>query len=174
MTLDGSPDEATTTTYARVAALGFVAGLRSMMPFAILSRAYETDGAAHDALPSPLRLLDSGAVRALTTVAAAGEVVGDKLPMVPSRLQPGPLAGRVIVGALAGATLSHRTPLTLAVGAALGAAAAGAGSAAGYYARKALGDATSVPDPAWAVLEDGLALGLGLLSVSGFVPPERA
>ncbi len=173
MTLDGSPDEAT-TTYARIAALGFVAGLRSMMPFAILSRAYETDGAAYDALPSPLRLLDSGATRGLTAVAAAGEVVGDKLPMVPSRLQPGPLGGRVIVGALAGATLSHRTPVALAVGAMLGAATAGAGSAAGYYARKALGEATGVPDLVWAVLEDGVALGLGILSVRGFVPSERA
>ncbi len=173
MTLNGSPDEAT-TTYARIAALGFVAGLRSMMPFAILSRTYETNGAAHDALPRPLRLLDSGATRGLTAVAAAGEVVGDKLPMVPSRLQPGPLAGRLAVGALAGATLSHRTPVALAIGTALGAAAAGAGSAAGYYARKRLGDATSVPDPAWAVLEDSLALGLGLLSVRGFTPSERA
>jgi len=173
MTLDGSPDEATATTYARVAALGFVAGLRSMMPFAILSRTYETDGSAHDALPRPLRLLDSGATRGLTAVAAVGEVVGDKLPMVPSRLRPGPLGGRLAVGALAGATLSHRTPLALAIGAVVGAAAAGAGSAAGYYARKALGEATGVPDPVWAVLEDSLALGLGLLSVRDFTPLER-
>lgn len=46
--------------------------------------------------------------RRLATVATAGELVGDKLPQTPSRLQPSGLVPRLGLGAVTGAVLARR------------------------------------------------------------------
>lgn len=166
------PNTDRSALYARAAGLGAVAGLRSMLPFALLAAAANRVGGfadgpfAADAGP-PLGLLRSRGALLGLGLAAAGELVGDKLPFTPDRIAPGPLGGRLVIGALAGAALyrdAWRPPLT---GAALGAVAAGGGAAAGFFARRGLGRATKIPDPIWAVLEDALAIGLGFLAVRG-------
>ena len=47
---------------------------------------------------------------------ALGELVADKLPFIPSRTSPGPLFGRVVLGALSGATLCAAAGHSVAVG----------------------------------------------------------
>jgi uncharacterized membrane protein len=83
---------ATLKVYVRAATLGFVSGLRSMTPFALLSRLKK----AND--PSPAGPLDMfltlPTVRLLTGLLASGELIGDKLPFTPSRLSTGPLLAR--------------------------------------------------------------------------------
>jgi uncharacterized membrane protein len=75
--------------------------------------------------------LGSRWTRLLAGTATAGELVGDKLPQAPSRLQPAGLLPRLALGAAAGAVLAHREGgsrnRTLLAGA-LGSAGAGAGS----------------------------------------------
>lgn len=97
-------------------------------------------------------------------LSAAGEVVADKLPVAPGRLEAGPLGGRLFFGALAGSMLSRDRGAPIAGGAALGAVGALAGSYAGYHARRYLGRSTGLPDALWAGVEDVAAVGLGLLA----------
>jgi len=136
---------------ARAAMLGFTAGLRSQIPLAVLART----SSGHD--PALLR---RRVVRTGLYLSAAGEMVADKLPIVPSRLEPGPLGGRVFFGSLAGAVLANRTGCPVMVGIAAGASGAVAGSFAGYQFRVRAGRVSGLPDPVWAILEDFLAVRL--------------
>ncbi len=146
----------------RAGLLGVVAGLRSQLPTAAL--------AARGLEPAsgPLRLLGSGGGRRAAYLAAAGELVADKLPVTPSRMDRGPLIGRVVSGALAGAVLASAVGVRgarLALPVATGAAGAYLGSWGGYTARKAVGAATGLPDPVVAVGEDLVAVALAAVAV---------
>lgn len=129
--------------YARSLALGFVCGLRSMLGPALVA----------DLAPPPVRLL--------FRLLSAGEVIADKLPGIPSRIAPGPLAGRLVSGMAVGGVVCHAAGKSPLVGGLLGGAAALAGSYGGYYGRKALGTRLHLPDPVVALAEDALAAGLG-------------
>lgn len=100
-------------------------------------------------------------------MASAGEVVLDKLPMTPSRLKPRTLLGRIAFGTFAGAALgSERKGIASVMrGAIAGTAGAVLGNYGGYHARKAVGDATGLPDPAVAVAEDAIAITLATTAV---------
>ena len=115
--------------------LGIATGMRSFLPLAVLST---TD---------PRRR----ALRGVLVPLAATELLGDKLPRVPSRLAPVPLAVRLVAGALGAVWLTSRsrTPVVLA-----GAAGALAGALLGSLARERLPSATRTPDLPWALLED--------------------
>jgi uncharacterized membrane protein len=148
-------------TLALAAGLGALAGLRTFTPPSIVSQA-----ARRNLLPlrhSPLKFLRSAASANTFAALAAGELVGDKLPFMPSRLEPGGLAGRMATGALCGAAMvaasRNRNGGAIATGAALGAVAAIAGAFAGYHLRRQLGQKLDIPDPAIAVIEDMVALG---------------
>lgn len=132
--------------YRRAAWLGIVAGLRSMLPEALLTWSAEQ--------PSP-------SLKTLTALLAAGEIVGDKLPFTPSRLKSGSLIARLTVGALAGGLLCRRYQQSPIQGAIRGAIGAGLGSVAGYAYRSVAADLTGVPDIVWALVEDSIAIGLG-------------
>lgn len=126
------------TLLLRSAALGSAAGARSMTPIAVLA------------------LRQRGWVRALAGVAALGELVVDKLPQAPSRLRPGPLAGRVVLGALAGAGYARRhgaRPALPALAAATAALVASYGGARwrAYAARSPFGVPAALAEDAAAV-----------------------
>lgn len=90
----------------RAGTLGAVAGSRSMLAPALVAEA--TGGW----LAMPLRLL------------AAGELAADKLPFIPARTEPLPLAGRIISGAVVGAAVTRDDRVAGAVVGAVGALAA--------------------------------------------------
>ena len=74
-----------------------------------------------------------------TTVAAAavaGEVVADKLPVTPSRLDAGPLMGRVVAGAVGGLALARRERSSVVLPALVGAGGAVIGSVLGAAGRE--------------------------------------
>ena len=113
--------------------IGLVTGLRSMTGPALVC------WAAHLGW---LNLEDSRLVFMESTLAtygfsalALGELVADKLPFIPNRTSPGPLFGRVVLGALSGSALCAATGFSLAAGAILGAVGGAAGAFAGFQAR---------------------------------------
>jgi uncharacterized membrane protein len=108
--------------------------------------------------PSLPRIFRLPWTRRLLVVAAAGELVGDKLPNTPSRLTPPGIAGRLVLGALAGGIFSHSRQAPWSPGAVIGATSAVAAAKAGHDVRAWL--ANYAPDPAVAVVEDALALSL--------------
>jgi uncharacterized membrane protein len=152
-----------TGAYARAVAFGIVAGMRSQLPLALLAMAANQGRFAADAGP-PLRLLRSRAALLVLGLSAMGELIVDKLPIVPDRIDPGPLTGRVVVGGVAGAALTSERGHPALAGALCGAIGAGMGTEGAYHTRIALGRATSIPDPVWGAIEDALAISLGLLA----------
>lgn len=141
--------------------LGLVTGARSQLAPALLAWSPARTGD-----PAPLRLLRTRAGRTGTALAAAGELVADKLPRTPSRLRPPVLAARVVTGAAVGALAAddRRRPAVL-LGAAAGAVGAAAASWLGATARGALPARTGTPDALWAVAEDTAAIALGTAAV---------
>jgi uncharacterized membrane protein len=136
----------------RAAALGAATGLRSTVALAALIVR------RNDGLPAILR---HPAARLAAAMADGGELIGDKLPMTPSRLTPPGLASRVISASLAAAVLTrsgHRHPVPAV---AIASAAAVAAAKIGHDTRCAL--ARRLPDPAVAVVEDAVAIGLAAL-----------
>ncbi len=156
-------DEAS-IVYVRAAILGFATGLRSLIPFALLSWLQgDNDSKSKDPVET---LLDHPAVRLITALLALGELVGDKLPNTLSRLKPGSLIVRLVIGSLAGMSICRQYRQSLILGALLGIGGAGAGSFVGYYGRTTLAKATRIPQWLLGIAEDGLAIYLASLAVS--------
>jgi uncharacterized membrane protein len=147
------------TTLA-AAGLGWAAGMRSMTaPAALAHVLSDRFGAPRR---QPARLLASDRVAGLLKLAAAGEVVGDKMPFAPDRTSALPLGGRLGAGLLVGAAVAaarRESPWWPAV---VGGAAAVASSFAMVRVRKALPEALGVPDLPVALAEDAAAAALGL------------
>jgi uncharacterized membrane protein len=117
------------------AVLGGVSGLRTFTaPAALALRG---------------RLAAGSRPRTALLVIAGGELVADKLPIVPSRTAPGPLFGRAVAGAVVGSAAAGP------VGAGVGAAAAVSASYAGTAARAR----TSLPNVVAGLVEDAVAIG---------------
>ena len=122
----------------------------------------------------PMWQLDSGAERSLASptaqlllgLAALGELIGDKLPSTPSRMETGPLMARAASGALCGAVLMHRAREPAVLGAFVGALCAVCGAAAGYHARRVL-TRRGVPDTAVGVVEDLVAIAFAQRAIRG-------
>jgi uncharacterized membrane protein len=136
----------------QAAVLGAATGMRSTVALtALIFR-------RSDGLPAVLR---RPAARRIAAVADAAELVVDKLPGTPSRLDPPGLTGRLIFASLAAAILArseHRCPIPSMLTASVAAVAA---AKICHDARAAL--ARHLPDPVVAVAEDALAIGLAAI-----------
>ncbi len=148
----------------RVAQLGVVAGSRTQLPLALLALAARRGEFAARSGP-PLSWLTKPAVEIGLGLSAAGELVGDKLPWAPSRLAPGPLMGRLAIGAAVGATVARESGRSTGLAAGAGAAGAALGAYTGYHLRAAAGRRTGLPDPLVALLEDALTVALGVVAL---------
>ena len=137
------------------AGLGAVTGLRSFQSVAWLSREY-----AHGRVPMGAtalrRWLADDTVCTVVAALSVGELVADKVPGVPARIQPAPLMGRAAIGGAVGALVSGRDDRVL--GAAVGAAAAIAASFGGWFLRTEAARRTRLPDAVFAVIEDAAAV----------------
>lgn len=149
--------------------IGVVTGLRSMTGAAVVC------WAAHlgwiDLEGSRLALMGSTAATYAFSAFAVGELIADKLPIIPNRTSPGPLFGRIVLGALCGATLCAAAGYPVAAGAILGGVGGVVGAFGGYQVRKRLVAKLRCPDWVVAVLEDVVAVGGGLFLVSHEVIP---
>ena len=126
------------------ALLGTSAGMRTFTPAAVL--------VARGRLPQ------DPPIRKGLFIAAGVELIGDKLPFVPSRTKPLPYLGRVASGAYCGHRVAGQA------GALVGAAAAAAGTSIGHQARKLPNKNSSALVA--ALLEDALAIGAANLAVA--------
>jgi len=104
------------------------------------------------------RRLGGPRVRIAILVAAAGELVIDKLPGVPPRIEPPQLSGRMGSGAFAGYRVGGPP------GAAAGAVVAVGGAFVTYHARKWLSERLPFPDAVVGAAEDALAFGCAALA----------
>ncbi|HZS93301.1 MAG TPA: DUF4126 family protein [Chloroflexota bacterium] len=146
-----------------LAAIGFAAGLRSVItPAAISNAAMEgrlpLGGTLFEPLSSPL-------ARNALLAGALFEIIGDKLPTTPRRTILPLLAWRIATGALCGMALAGRENETEATGAALGGLGALAGSYGGYWFRQLLTGRLGVPNVAAGMIEDVGAVALASLAV---------
>jgi uncharacterized membrane protein len=137
------------------ALLGAASGLRGQIGVAsVVAR-------SDPSLPSFFR---NPWTRRVLLAAAVGELVVDKLPTTPSRLEPRGFIGRLVLGGLASGLSAHARKARWVPIAALGAATAGVSAKVGHDVRAQL--AQHVPDPAIAVVEDGVALALAAAGAS--------
>lgn len=128
----------------RSALLGASAGARSMTPLAVLAQG------------------SSGWVRGAASSAALGELIMDKLPRTPSRLKPAPLAGRIVLGGIAGAAYARSRGAGVVLPAVVAAASALTASYAGALWRtRAAQHSLALPA---AVAEDAMAVTLAWVS----------
>lgn len=141
---------------ATAAGLGAVTGLRSMLAVAITARELASRRRLPRHAATAERWLARPGTWKVLTVLAAGELFVDKLPGIPDRVSPAPLSGRVLLGALLGATAvgPDRRP----AGTFAGAAGAVAGTFAGWFLRREVVRVTMLPDPAIAIGEDAIAV----------------
>jgi uncharacterized membrane protein len=148
-------------------AIGLITGLRSMTGPALVCWAAHLGWLSLG--DSRLAFMESTLATYVFSAFALGELVADKLPFIPNRTSPGPLFGRIVLGALCGAAMCISADYSPAVGAILGGTGGLAGAFAGYQARRALVKRSRLPDWVVAVLEDVVAVGGGLLVVSRLV-----
>ena len=147
----------------RALGLGAISGLRSLAGPAFVSRA-----ASHGHLDlegTPLAFLGSSRLSKVLVLTELGELVGDKLPMTPSRTTPPPLLGRAISGAVVGAAIFVSEGRRATTGAALGSTAAIVAAFAGERLRALAVEKTGLPDPVVALAEDATVLLVGLRSL---------
>jgi uncharacterized membrane protein len=97
-------------------------------------------------------------------VLAIGELIADKLPMIPKRTAPAPLMARVVTGALCGACLCAAAGKSSLAGTLLGGIGAIVGAFLGYGIRRRLD--LHIRDLVVAICEDVVTVGLALFLVS--------
>jgi uncharacterized membrane protein len=126
--------------------IGIVAGLRATIA------------------PLALTIAHHSLLWILFAVLAAAELIGDKLPKMPSRLSPLPLISRCISGgACAFFLTSAALPTWLAI--VSGVAGALIGAYAGYEIRRAITRRLHVPDFPVALAEDVVTILLAVVAV---------
>lgn len=135
--------------------LGALTGVRSMAGIALLTN----QGA--DGLPPPRGMAylgDTGLGRVALAL-AAGETLADKVPGIPARTHPLPLAGRALFGGLAGALVAALTREERRLGpAVIGAAAAVASAIGATRVRALISGRTPIPSAVLGMAEDALVL----------------
>ena len=145
--------------------IGVVAGLRSLTaPAAVSWAAYLGWLNLQDSL---LAFMGSIVTVVIASLLALGELGADLSPRIPRRTAPGPLVGRLLMGALCGACLCVTAGQSLSVGALLGATGGLVGAFAGYELRRRLVAGGNIRDVFVALGEDLLAIGLACFLVTG-------
>lgn len=141
--------------------IGVIAGLRSLTAPAVVCWVIHLRGIYMRG--SHFTFMSTLLAAIIFTVLALAEIVNDKLPKTPSRTAPGPFGARIVMGALAGATLSVGGGGNAYIGALSGAFGAVVGTLGGYQARTRAVKALHAPDFVIAVIEDAVAVGGGIL-----------
>ena len=152
-------------------AVGFaaLAGFRSQSALAFLTHllTHQPNPGLADSL---LRFMQKPLVATGFKVLAAGEIVADKLPGTPNRTAPPVLAGRILSGALVGATWYKTQRGNALVGGLLGGAVAVAATYLSFALRMGISKVSKLPTALVGVGEDALVLASGTALVRGQKP----
>lgn len=138
--------------------IGFLSGLRSLAPLAVVAFAVHAGWLA----AGGLAWLGGSIVMPIVVALAVGELIADKLPSTPARTAPPGLVARIVAGAVAGACVAGAA----IGGAVVGAVAAVIGTFAGYHARRTLTASAGLPDLPVALLEDAVTIAAAFWVVS--------
>jgi uncharacterized membrane protein len=152
-----------TTVLVLTFLIGVVAGLRAMMPLAIVAWGARLNEWL--LVGSHLAWMANAIMPWVFSVLALAELVNDKRASTASRKVPPQFIVRVLTGALSGAVVGAAKEEMLVVGAVAGAVGAVAGTLGGAWVRGKLASAFGNDLPA-ALLEDVVAIGLGIAVVS--------
>ena len=148
-------------------ALGAISGLRSASGPAFVGRAANRGHMDLDG--TPLAFFGSPRLSKALTLAQLGEIIGDKLPMTPSRTAWPPLLWRAVSGGLVGAAAFLSEGRHAATGAILGSSAAVAAAFAGENLRALAVEKSGLPNPGVAIVEDAVVLFVGTRATSKVV-----
>ena len=144
--------------------IGFVAGLRSLTPPAVVA------WAAHlgwlNLNNSALAWMGSIIAVVIFSLLAVFELFADLQPSTPKRTALVPLTARILMGGLCGACICAAGHQSLMIGAILGAIGGIIGAFAGYETRRKVVAALNVKDTFIALLEDLVTIGLAYFFVT--------
>jgi uncharacterized membrane protein len=159
-----------TILYLLCLLIGGVSGLRSLTGIAMITilaqRGWPHLGWLHLG-GTGLSFLTKPTAMYIFVLLAIGELIADKLPVVPPRIQPGPLAARFLLGAFCGSALAVAAGMPWIFPAAIGGVCAVLGAYAGYWLRHSI-TSHGIKDLPVALLEDATAILLALFAVSRF------
>jgi uncharacterized membrane protein len=144
-------------TYLQSICMGIIAGMRSMSAPALVSN-YLADKQSFEIENSAFRFLASQKTANVLTVLAIGEIIADKLPLVPDRISPVPLIGRGISGAICGAALCIAEDERPEIGVLTGLTGAIISTYGFYYLRHKLSEDAGIPDLLLGLAEDALVV----------------
>ncbi len=148
--------------YGGIAAMGAVAGIRSLSAPAMLGKVAKAG--LLPAKNSRFDFLNNPKVSYPLLAVAVGELILDKLPFTPARTKLPFLIGRAVTGGFTGAAISASKKRSAVLGALIGAAAAVGASYAGYHLRRKASE--KVPGTVVGLLEDAVAAGAGMVILS--------
>lgn len=140
--------------------LGILTGVRATSGFAVLSN-YAVNKPKRFK-KTRFKLLASENVNMGLRLAAAGEMVMDKLPFVGDRTSRWQLLGRIVWGALVGAALSAERKEPLANGAVVAAVGAIVGAVVGTNYRHFVSGKLHMPNVIAGLVEDSAAIWYGV------------
>lgn len=155
-------------TLVRTVAIGISAGMRSQMPGALLTQALAEGNVSRGRGPI-WTALRRPASRRVGLLLATGELVADKLPFTPSRIEGVAGIARLITGAAMGGLLASGLGGKsggVVFAAASGVAGAAVGSYGGYFARRGITERYGFPDLPIALVEDVAAFSIARLAVA--------
>jgi uncharacterized membrane protein len=143
--------------------IGLFGGLRALTAPAVTAWAVHLGWLKLD---GSLTLIGSLPSVVIFTLLAVVELVADKLPQTPSRTAPPGLIARILMGGLTGACVAAGGGQGAVLGALLGIVGGIVGCFGGYQARTGFVKALGVPDIYVALVEDLVAIGGSLWTVS--------
>lgn len=153
--------------------IGIVAGMRSILPLAVLSVAIWS----HPAIvppAAPVQWLALYPVVLLLVLLAIGELVVDKLPRTPNRTALAPFLFRLATGGLGGAVVAQVARNPGWAGAMAGVIGGGISAIAMFHARRRAGRALGVRDPYVGAAEDVLAIALAIAAAAALTGTRRS
>jgi uncharacterized membrane protein len=145
--------------------IGLFGGLRALTAPAVTAWAVHLGWLK---IEGPLVLIGSLPSVVIFTLLAVVELVADKLPQTPSRTASPGLIARILMGGLTGACVAAGGGQGAVLGALIGIVGGIVGCFGGYQARTGLAKALGVPDIYVALVEDLVAIGGSLWTVSRF------
>jgi len=162
------------TTTRNQIVLGILSGMRSSAGLIGTSILIRQQAGAYFS-PSPLvQFFNNDKTQAGLLLAGAAEIVVDKLPSTGNRIDAPMLTGRIISGALSGATIGTASGNKPSAGALVGGIAALASTFMFYYLRKTISKSSIVPDPFVGVAEDALTIAFGYFLIKSNKPTSPA
>jgi uncharacterized membrane protein len=158
-----------TKTLLKAIGMGVIAGMRSMSAPALVSN-HIAGNSPEGISETPFKVLGYPKTAYLLKGLALGEMIADKLPVVPARISPGPLAFRIISGAVCGGAVCAAEGERADIGAIAGGVAAIAGAYGFYHLRRSVGRESKAPDPLLGLAEDAMVITGGLKIMGGRKP----